>query len=90
VPPDPIPSDAWLEVHFVDVGQGDAIWIHTHDDNVEVLQQNLRGSTIITLSSVASLPPGGNGSESVAELAGSKEPTTIGNNAAQPPVFTGE
>jgi beta-lactamase superfamily II metal-dependent hydrolase len=28
-----IPPDAWLEVHFVDVGQGDAIWIHTHDDN---------------------------------------------------------
>src|SRR5262245_3034248 len=28
-----IPADAWLEVHFVDVGQGDAIWIHTHDDN---------------------------------------------------------
>lgn len=24
--------DAWLEVHVVDVGQGDGIWIHTYDD----------------------------------------------------------
>ncbi|MDA2937605.1 MBL fold metallo-hydrolase [Acidobacteria bacterium AH-259-A15] len=31
----PIPADAWLEVHFVDVGQGDGIWIHTHDDGVD-------------------------------------------------------
>lgn len=28
------PPDAWLEVHFVDVGQGDGIWIRTHDDGV--------------------------------------------------------
>ncbi|HET9481237.1 MAG TPA: SH3 domain-containing protein, partial [Candidatus Polarisedimenticolia bacterium] len=28
-------SNAWLEVHFVDVGQGDGIWIHTHDDGID-------------------------------------------------------
>lgn len=33
--PSAISSDAWLEVHFVDVGQGDGIWIHTYDDGVE-------------------------------------------------------
>lgn len=33
-PPASLPQDAWLEVHFVDVGQGDGIWIHTHDDGV--------------------------------------------------------
>jgi competence protein ComEC len=27
-------DDAWLEVHLVDVGQGDGIWIHTFDDNI--------------------------------------------------------
>jgi competence protein ComEC len=27
-------DDAWLEVHVVDVGQGDGIWIHTFDDNI--------------------------------------------------------
>lgn len=27
-------NDAWLEVHVVDVGQGDGIWIHTFDDNI--------------------------------------------------------
>ncbi len=36
--PDPgdgtIPADAFLEVHFIDVAQGDAIWITTHDDGV--------------------------------------------------------
>ena len=37
-PPDTttnIPADAFLEVHFVDVGQGDAIWIQTHDDGID-------------------------------------------------------
>lgn len=29
-----IPPNAWLEVHFVDVGQGDGIWIRTFDDGV--------------------------------------------------------
>lgn len=29
-----IPEDAWLEVHIVDVGQGDGIWIHTYDDGL--------------------------------------------------------
>jgi competence protein ComEC len=27
-------DDAWLEIHVVDVGQGDGIWIQTFDDNV--------------------------------------------------------
>jgi competence protein ComEC len=30
-----IPSNAFLEMHFIDVGQGDAIWIHTHDDGID-------------------------------------------------------
>jgi competence protein ComEC len=30
-----IPSDAFLTIHFVDVGQGDAIWIQTHDDEID-------------------------------------------------------
>ena len=30
-----IPSNAFLEIHFIDVGQGDAIWIHTHDDGID-------------------------------------------------------
>ena len=34
VPADTTRDDAWLEVHVVDVGQGDGIWIHTFDDNV--------------------------------------------------------
>jgi len=29
-----IPKTAWLEVHIVDVGQGDGIWIRTHDDGI--------------------------------------------------------
>ena len=28
-------ADQWLEVHFVDVGQGDGIWIHTADDGID-------------------------------------------------------
>jgi hypothetical protein len=30
-----IPVDAFLKVHFVDAGQGDAIWIQTHDDGLD-------------------------------------------------------
>ncbi|HEY3011903.1 MAG TPA: MBL fold metallo-hydrolase [Gemmatimonadales bacterium] len=33
-PADADRDDAWLEVHVVDVGQGDGIWIHTFDDNI--------------------------------------------------------
>jgi beta-lactamase superfamily II metal-dependent hydrolase len=37
--PDPsalsgIPDSAWLEIHIVDVGQGDGIWISTWDDGI--------------------------------------------------------
>jgi len=32
---DTIPANAWLEFHFIDVGQGDAIWITTHDDGLD-------------------------------------------------------
>ena len=31
----PIPANAFLEFYFVDVGQGDAIWIHTFDDGID-------------------------------------------------------
>lgn len=33
-PSDTARDDAWLEIHVVDVGQGDGIWIHTFDDGV--------------------------------------------------------
>jgi beta-lactamase superfamily II metal-dependent hydrolase len=33
--PDGLPPDAWLEIHVVDVGQGDGIWITTHDDGMD-------------------------------------------------------
>lgn len=32
--PGDISENAWIEVHFVDVGQGDGIWIHTYDDGI--------------------------------------------------------
>lgn len=35
VSPVPPNANAWLEVHFVDVGQGDGIWIHTFDDGID-------------------------------------------------------
>jgi competence protein ComEC len=31
---DTLRDDGWLEIHVVDVGQGDGIWIHTFDDSV--------------------------------------------------------
>jgi hypothetical protein len=31
-----IPDNAWLSFHFVDVGQGAGIWIHTFDDGISV------------------------------------------------------
>jgi len=34
-PTGPTPPNALLEVHFVDVGQGDGIWIHTFDDGIQ-------------------------------------------------------
>jgi competence protein ComEC len=37
VPPDTttaLRDDGWLEIHVVDVGQGDGMWIHTFDDNI--------------------------------------------------------
>jgi beta-lactamase superfamily II metal-dependent hydrolase len=34
-PPPTLPSDAFIEVHFIDVGHGDAIWISTHDDGLD-------------------------------------------------------
>jgi competence protein ComEC len=30
-----IPTDAFLTIHFVDVGQGDAIWLQTYDDGID-------------------------------------------------------
>lgn len=33
-PPAAAMADRWLEVHVVDVGQGDGIWIHTADDGI--------------------------------------------------------
>ncbi|MDZ4809124.1 MAG: MBL fold metallo-hydrolase [Bacteroidota bacterium] len=30
-----IPSNAFLTIHYVDVGQGDAIWIQTYDDGID-------------------------------------------------------
>jgi competence protein ComEC len=33
-PADTSRDDAWLEIHVVDVGTGDGVWIHTFDDGI--------------------------------------------------------
>ncbi len=45
-PPTPTPSSGILEVHFIDVGQGDAILIQTPEQNV-LIDGGDRGNTVV-------------------------------------------